>query len=138
MLLPDQSISHANAYAASSPDRGGSAAMPESLPSTTLRRKSESQITERQLVQAYLKLYLVGGEGARMVSLARAGSYEVRLVEFEPRLSAIVQPLWLELYCHHIDAMLDSCGCDELEDAVIAANELFTRARRLHRRSERG
>jgi hypothetical protein len=47
-------------------------------------------------------------------------------------LSAEIPPLWLELYSHGIGSSLDSCGCDEFEEAVLAADELVAQAKELH------
>jgi hypothetical protein len=89
--------------------------------------------TERRLVQAYLAIFLVaaGEDGARTVTLARFGTYEVRLIEFGQAMAAEVSPLWLELYDHAAAATLDSCGRSDFEEAVTAAGELIARAKAL-------
>ena len=67
------------------------------------------------------------------MSLARFGSYEVRVIELSRDAAAGSFPVWLELYEHNTRSLLDSCGCSELEEAVAAANELISQARQLCR-----
>jgi hypothetical protein len=91
-------------------------------------------LTEARLVRAYLTLFLVPWhDAARTVRLARFGAYEVRLVEFAQDECAEGFPLWLELFSHDKQRSLDSCGCDEFDDAVNAADEFIARASELHR-----
>jgi hypothetical protein len=89
---------------------------------------------ERRLVRAYVSLFAAcePGQGTRAVSVAGYGSFQVRL--FEPGGSPSGDlPAWqLELYSRHAQASLERIGCDQLEAAVIAADELLARARQLH------
>jgi hypothetical protein len=39
---------------------------------------------------------------------------------------------WLELYCHMTRSSLDSCRCDDLDDAEVAADHLVSRAKQLY------
>jgi hypothetical protein len=89
-------------------------------------------ITERQLVRAYTRLFLVpkGEDGSRRISLARFGHYEVLIVELAKAERA--PQFWMELYAHDIGLALDSCACDDLEHAVGAAAGLIHQARKLH------
>jgi hypothetical protein len=103
-----------------------------------LRETAISRLTERRLVQAYLTLFLIPAwpDGAKTVLLARFGAYEVRLVEIAQELSEDVPHLWIELYASDIQSALDSCGCDEFDDAVMAADDFMSRARQLHEQSK--
>ena len=96
--------------------------------------------TERRLLGAYLALHIVAADedGAKTVHLARFGSYGVRLIELPHDMAADVPPLWMELYSHDGLSTLDSCGRDDFEDAVTAADELIAQARALHHRSAAG
>ena len=96
--------------------------------------------TERRLLGAYLALYVVPADedGARTVQLARFGSYGVRLIELPHDMAADVPPLWMELYANDGLSTLDSCGRDDFEEAVTAADELIAQARALHHRSPTG
>ena len=100
---------------------------------TSLQKTVIHGFTERRLIQAYLKLFLAAQseDGVKTVSLARFGSYEVRVIELSRDASAGSFPVWLELYEYNTRSTLDSCGCSELEEAVAAADELITQARQL-------
>ena len=95
------------------------------------------RLTEPHLIRKYLALFLVapGEHGAKSVSLARFGSYEVRLIEFEEPVHLDGPSLWMELYAHDVASSLDSCGCSTLDDAVAAAEILITHANALYRRT---
>ena len=115
---------------------GHKAAMPRrDTLGTSLQDTVTHKYTERRLIQAYLKLFLAVQieDGVKTVSLARFGSYEVRVIELLRDASAGSFPVWLELYEHNTQSTLDSCGCSELEEAVAAADELITHARQLCR-----
>ena len=115
---------------------GHKAAMPgRDTLGTNLQDMVTHKYTERRLIQAYLKLFLGVeiADGVKTVSLARFGSYEVRVIELSRDASAGSFPVWLELYEHHTRSTLDSCGCSELEEAVAAADELISQARQLCR-----
>jgi hypothetical protein len=91
-----------------------------------------SAITERQLVRAYTRLFLVpkGADGSRRISLARFGNYELLIVEFAQDERA--PQFWMELYAHDAEFVIGSCACgDDLEQAAIAAETLIKRARKL-------
>jgi hypothetical protein len=115
---------------------GHKAAMPRrDTLGTSLQDTVTRKYTERRLIQAYLKLFLAvqSEDGVKTVSLARFGSYEVRVIELWHDTSASGFPVWLELYEHDTHSTLDSCGCSELEEAVAAADELIAQARQLCR-----
>ena len=102
-----------------------------------MHKKARNTCLERRLIRAYF-LLLVAPEdkdGSRRVSLGRHGQYDVRLVEL-PRDNpvAAAKSLWMELYAHDRQIVLDSCASDELEDAVIAAEELISQARQLDKK----
>jgi hypothetical protein len=94
-------------------------------------------LTEPRLIRRYLALFLMapGEDGAKIVSLARFGSYEVRLIEFEEHACLDSPSLWMELYAHDAASSLDSCGCSTLDDAAAAAAVLIAHAKALYRRS---
>jgi hypothetical protein len=97
-----------------------------------LRKVAKGSPTESEFIRAYLSLFVVpaNDDGAKMVSLARFGGFDVRLVEFCGGLDVEVPLLWLELYAHDVGS-LDSVRCDEFSQAVAAAREFILRAHRL-------
>jgi hypothetical protein len=99
-----------------------------------LSKTVRNMLTERQIIRAYLALFLVptGEDGSKVAPLVRFGAYEVRLVEFTETRSADSPLLWLELYAHDLHCSLDSVGCDAFDEAVTAAEELVAQAQELH------
>jgi len=93
------------------------------------------EITERKLVRAYTRLFLVprGKDGTRSISLARFGKYDVFLVELAQDKRA--PQFWMELYAHDVERGLDSCACEDLEQAAIAAQGLISQAKQLYEAS---
>jgi hypothetical protein len=79
----------------------------------------------------YLCYAQADGNGAKTVSLARFGDYDVRLVEFVRTRPTDPTPMWLELYNHQTQSGIDSCCCYDLEEAVHATEDLISRAREL-------
>jgi hypothetical protein len=90
--------------------------------------------TEQKLIRAYLALHVIArdDEGTRIAPLARFGSYEVRLCEPADEVALETFPIWIELYCHARGVTLDSCGRDDLDDAVATADAFIERAKMLH------
>jgi len=87
-----------------------------------------------RLNNAYVGLALIpeSSDGSKTVTLKRYGDYEVRLIDFSQGRSTADCLFWLELYCHATRLSLDSCRCDDLEDAEAAAEHLVARAKQLY------
>ena len=87
-----------------------------------------------RLNNAYVGLALMPecSDGSKTVTLKRYGDYEVRLIDFSQGGSTTDCLFWLELYCHTTRSSLDSCRCDDLDDAEAAADHLVSRAKQLH------
>jgi hypothetical protein len=132
IIMPLQSIRiRTGATVALDDYRGRSAAVSRSsvshMPSLWLT-------TEQRLIRAYLALHLVARDedGIRAARLAGFGTYEVRLCEPPDVVALDTFPVWIELYCHARGVTLDSCGRDNLDDAVDTADEFIERAKMLH------
>jgi hypothetical protein len=91
------------------------------------RRSVEALVT-----QAYFQLIRVTWSegGSRSVSLAKYGSYDVRLVERKSG-GADAPHLWVELRAKDAGAPIEARGCDDLEAAVTVAEQVMTKAERL-------
>jgi len=72
-------------------------------------------------------------DGCRMATVARHGTYEVRLVEplFDPQGDTI--PFWIELFDHKNAVTIDSCGGHDFEETAAGAAVLISQASLLHR-----
>ena len=95
---------------------------------------TKSNGSSGRLNNAYVGLALMPecSDGSKIVTFKRYGDYEVRLVDFSQGRSTADCLFWLELYCHTTRSSLDSCRCDDLEDAEAAADHLVARARQLY------
>lgn len=103
---------------------------------TTLTKNNKPALG--RINKAYVSLALMPerGDHSRIASLDRYGPYEVRLVDFLQGAQDSDCLFWLELYCHVTHRSLDSCRCDNLDDAETMAEHLISIARRLHEVSE--
>jgi hypothetical protein len=72
-------------------------------------------------------------DGCRAATLARCGSYEVRLVELSQDWQENTAPFWIELFDHESDTIIDSCGGYDLGETAAGAEALILQARLLHR-----
>jgi hypothetical protein len=96
-------------------------------------RETRGDSAELRLTRGYVHLCHVPADtnGAKTVSLARFGNYDVRLIEFVRTRPTDATPMWLELYSHQTQLAIDSCCCYDLEEAVHATENLISRARGL-------
>jgi hypothetical protein len=101
------------------------------LSGTTLTKRNGSL---GRLNNAYVGLALMpeSGDGSKTITLKRYGDYEVRLIDFSQCRLTVNCLFWLELYCHMTRSSLDSCRCDDLDDAEVAADHLISRAKQLY------
>jgi len=103
----------------------------------TTMTKNNGPISGR-VSKAYVSLALMPdrGDHSRATTLERHGDYEIRLVEFlqgDPTVDCL---FWLELYCHVTKSSLDSCRCDNLDDAEASADHLISIAKQLYDKTE--
>jgi hypothetical protein len=77
-------------------------------------------------------------DGCRVATVARHGSYEVRLVEplLDPQGDTI--PFWIELFDHKNAVTIDSCGGHDFEETAAGAAALISQASLLHRDATAG
>jgi hypothetical protein len=87
----------------------------------------------QRLVRAQLELYVRRREGcgSKSVSVARYGSYEVRLLR--PAQGSSVDPFifWLELFDEDRGTSLDSGSAEYFEKALALAEQLISQAEQL-------
>ena len=102
-----------------------------------MSRETQGDGAELRLTRGYVQLCVAPPDvdGAKTVSFARFGDYEVRLVEFVRARPTDPTPMWLKLYNHQTQSGIDSCCCYDLEEAVHATETLISRARELDEES---
>ena len=88
---------------------------------------------EERLVRAHVQLEIVSRHkhDSKAVALARHTAYEVRLVEFRQASSANAFAFWLELFDCNDRIAIDGGGSNDLEEAVMFAEELIASAKEL-------
>jgi hypothetical protein len=95
----------------------------------SLSKTSRNEL-EALLMDAHTKLQLVppGINASRVVTLARLGSFEVRLIQpmSVPPIDEI--RFWMELFDHDRQLSIDSVGNLVPEDAIVAAEDFIARA----------
>jgi hypothetical protein len=111
--------------------------MRAALPVLIVGRTSEGSIVCRvpdkvfsqlRITRAYIRLLCIpeSEHNARMVSLARVGSYEIRI--FEPLAANPISALfWIELFDHDAESSVDSCACRNIEEAVVRFEDFIAR-----------
>jgi hypothetical protein len=91
---------------------------------------------EARLVRAHLALRVASKDihDLGFVSLARYGSYDVRLVEPEQTSSFNPFDFWLELFDLDRRISVDGGGANDLEAALAIAEELVSSAQELNKK----
>ena len=104
------------------------------LSATVMPKMPSSKPLELRILQLYIWALAApkGGDVQRTASLARHGSYEVRLFEPEQTPHSDAIPFWIELFDHETKAALDSYGGYDLAETVAAAEALISQAKSLH------
>ena len=93
------------------------------------------KLLERRIVQSYVWVLRAPKDidGLQSASLARHGAYEVRLIEPSGMPQGDSMPFWIELFDHKNKFGLDSYGGHDIEEAVVAAEDMISEAELLHR-----
>jgi hypothetical protein len=71
-------------------------------------------------------------DGYRTATVARYGSYEVRLVESALDTQFDTIPFWVELFDHRNTVTIDSCGGHDFEETAAGTAALISQANRLY------
>jgi hypothetical protein len=81
---------------------------------------SDKMISELRILRACVKLLrFPEGSPQTLVSLARIGNFEIRMFRGHQVISGAVPLFWLELFDHRSSSSVDSCSCNEIEDAAV-------------------
>jgi hypothetical protein len=95
--------------------------------SKTSRNEFETLLME---ARARLQLAPAGADVSRAVTLARFGSFEVRLIQLVSAPQTNATRFWMEMFDHDRHLSIDSVGNLVLEDAAVAAEDFIARARK--------
>ena len=77
-------------------------------------------------------------DGSRNALIAMIGAFDVRLVGITSLNAPARLSLWVELYCRDIPLGVDSCKCNNLDEAIEAATLLAIQAGQLNNEAARG
>ena len=84
-----------------------------------------------RVTETYASLFLTSkrDDGSRYAAIAMIGVFEVRLLELSSVNSPEELELWVELYDRDLRVGIDSCKCDDLDEAIDTAQFLTAQAR---------
>ncbi len=88
---------------------------------------SENEFSKLRITRAYIKLLCVPEGGAKMVSLARIGSYEVRMFDVSQKGSADAPLFCMELFDHEAQSSVEMCVCYDIEEGAVAFQDFISR-----------
>jgi hypothetical protein len=90
-------------------------------------KASEIEFTKLRITRAYIKLLCIPEGATKMVSLARLGNYEVRMLEISQNDSDAAPLFSIELFDHDAQSPLDSCSCYGIDEGVAAFRDFILR-----------
>ena len=88
---------------------------------------SEIEFSKLRIIRAYIKLLCIREGTAKMVSLARLGNYEVRMLEGSQDDSDVVPLFSIELYDHEAQSPVDNCSCYGIDEGAAAFRDFISR-----------
>jgi hypothetical protein len=88
---------------------------------------SEIEFSKLRIARAYIKLLCLPESSAKMVTLARIGNYEVRMLEASKADTADAPLFLIELFDHDAQSSVDSCSCCGIDEGVAAFRDFISR-----------
>ena len=85
-----------------------------------MRRKSGVEFTKLRITRAFIKLLCLPESSTKIVSLARIGNYEVRMLEASQSISEAAPIFSVELFDHDEQSAVDSRICCGIDEGVAA------------------
>jgi hypothetical protein len=94
----------------------------------------DKKMIAARVTESYTSLFLTpnDNDGSRNARIAMIGAFEVRLLEIPSFDAPEGLNVWVELYAGDLHVGVDSCKCNDLDEAVDAATLLIIQARRLN------
>ena len=90
-------------------------------------KASEIEFSKLRITRAYIKLLCIPEGAAKIVSLARVGNYEVRMLESSQNDSDVAPLFSIELFDHDARSPVDSCRCCGIEEGAAVFREFISR-----------
>ena len=90
-------------------------------------KASEIEFSKLRITRAYIKLLCIPEGAVKIVSLARLGNYEVRMLESLQNDSDAAPLFSIELFDHDAQSPVDSCSCYGIDEGVTAFRDFISR-----------
>jgi hypothetical protein len=90
-------------------------------------KASEIEFSKLRITRAYIKLLCIPEGTAKMVSLARIGNYEVRMLESSQDDSDAAPLFSIELFDHDAQSPVDNCSCYGIDEGAAAFRDFISR-----------
>ena len=90
-------------------------------------KTSEIEFSKLRITRAYIKLLCIPEGVVKMVSLARLGNYEVRMLENSQNESDAAPLFSIELFDHDAQSPVDSCNCYGIDEGAAALRDFISR-----------
>lgn len=88
---------------------------------------TDIEFSKLRISRAYIRLLCIPDGAAKIVSLARIGNYEVRMLEC-PQSDADVTPLFsIELFDHDAQWPVAVCRCCGIDEGAAAYRDFISR-----------
>jgi hypothetical protein len=98
-----------------------------SLSSLIVCNSSDIKFSKLRISRAYIKLLCLPRGAEKIVSVARIGNCEIRMLE-SSQISCIAAPLFsIELFDHDGQSPVDSCICYSLGEGAAAFQDFISR-----------
>jgi hypothetical protein len=88
---------------------------------------SDIELSKLRIARAHIRLLCIPEGAAKMVSLARIGNYEVRMLECSQSSFDAAPQFSIELFDHDAQSPVDSCICCGLDEGVAAFQDFISR-----------
>jgi len=88
---------------------------------------SNIEFSKLRISRAYIKLLCIPEGVVKMVSLARLGNYEVRMLENSQNESDAAPLFSIELFDHDAQSPVDSCICYGIDEGAAAFRDFISR-----------
>jgi hypothetical protein len=88
---------------------------------------TDIEFSKLRISRAYIKLLCIPEGTAKIVSLARIGYYEVRMLECS-QSDSDANPLFsIELFDHDAQSPVDACNCCGIDEGAAAYRDFISR-----------
>ena len=90
-------------------------------------KATDIEFSKLRIIRAYIKLLCIPEGDAKMVSLARLGNYEVRMLESSQNDSDAAPLFSIELFDHDAQSPVDNCSCHRIDEGAAAFRDFISR-----------